>query len=175
MCTAHGRAHRPAGPAATFARSAARPDPGSRCLPPRRPIASSGASAFAWLGEAPLYQRNANLLLHPASNMKLVTLAAAAERLGWDFRFPTTIRSTTPVEPDGTLRGDLVVIGGGDPTIGRPARGRGDAGAGWRTSCGGVAFDGSRDASSATDRRLAAPGPARAGSGTTCRSATRRR
>ncbi|MBK5297807.1 MAG: D-alanyl-D-alanine carboxypeptidase/D-alanyl-D-alanine-endopeptidase [Vicinamibacteria bacterium] len=51
--------------------------------------------------------------------MKLVTLAAAAERLGWDFRFPTTIRSTTPVEPDGTLRGDLVVIGGGDPTIGR--------------------------------------------------------
>ena len=70
-------------------------------------------------GEAPLYQRNANLLLHPASNMKLVTLAAAAERLGWDFRFPTTIRSTTPVEPDGTLRGDLVVIGGGDPTIGR--------------------------------------------------------
>ena len=47
-------------------------------------------------GEAPLYQRNAHLLLHPASNMKLVTLAAAVERLGWDFRFPTTIRSTTP-------------------------------------------------------------------------------
>ena len=51
--------------------------------------------------------------------MKLVTLAACAERLGWDFRFQTTIRSTGPLEPDGTLAGDLVVIGGGDPTIGR--------------------------------------------------------
>ena len=69
-------------------------------------------------GEA-LYQRNAGLLLHPASNMKLLTLAASAERLGWDFRFQTAIRATTSVEPDGTLRGDLVVVGGGDPTIGR--------------------------------------------------------
>lgn len=70
-------------------------------------------------GQEPLYQRNARLLLHPASNMKLLTLAASAERLGWDFRFQTAIRSTTPVEPDGTIRGDLVVIGGGDPTISR--------------------------------------------------------
>ena len=88
-------------------------------------FATSPADRVVWgvsvrvPGGEPLYQRNANVLLHPASNMKLVTLAAAAERLGWDFRFPTTIRSTTPVEPDGTLRGDLVVIGGGDPTIGR--------------------------------------------------------
>lgn len=70
-------------------------------------------------GHASLYERNAHALLHPASNMKLVTLAAAAERLGWDFTFPTTIRSTTPVDRDGTVRGDLVVLGGGDPTIGR--------------------------------------------------------
>jgi len=32
-----------------------------------------------------LYERNARRLLMPASNMKIVTLAAAAERLGWDF------------------------------------------------------------------------------------------
>ena len=70
-------------------------------------------------GEEPLYQRNVHLLLHPASNMKLVTLAVAAERLGWDFRFPTAVRSTSPVDSEGTLRGDLVVIGGGDPTISR--------------------------------------------------------
>jgi D-alanyl-D-alanine carboxypeptidase/D-alanyl-D-alanine-endopeptidase (penicillin-binding protein 4) len=70
-------------------------------------------------GGAWLYQRNAMLLLHPASNMKLVTLAASAERLGWDYRFTTTIRSTTPIDDDGTLAGDLVVIGGGDPTISR--------------------------------------------------------
>jgi D-alanyl-D-alanine carboxypeptidase/D-alanyl-D-alanine-endopeptidase (penicillin-binding protein 4) len=69
-------------------------------------------------GEA-LYRRDADRLLHPASNMKLLTLAAAAARLGWDFRFETVVRATTPVERDGTLRGDLVVIGSGDPTIGR--------------------------------------------------------
>ena len=75
-------------------------------------------------GGAPLYLRNTSLLLHPASNMKLVTLAACAERLGWDFKFQTAIRSTGPLEPDGTLAGDLVVIGGGDPTIGRRHDGR---------------------------------------------------
>jgi D-alanyl-D-alanine carboxypeptidase/D-alanyl-D-alanine-endopeptidase (penicillin-binding protein 4) len=68
---------------------------------------------------AVVYQRHADRLLHPASNMKLLTLAAAVERLGWDFRFETTVRSTTPVDSDGTVRGDLVVIGSGDPTISR--------------------------------------------------------
>lgn len=75
-------------------------------------------------GGASIYQRNASGLLHPASNMKLVTLAAAVDRLGWDFRFVTRIRSTTGIEPDGTLRGDLVVIGSGDPTIGRRHNGQ---------------------------------------------------
>ena len=66
-----------------------------------------------------LYRRNADALLHPASNMKLLTLAAAATRLGWDFQFETTVRATTPIERDGTVRGDLVVTGSGDPTIAR--------------------------------------------------------
>ncbi len=55
----------------------------------------------------------------PASNMKILTLAAAAERLGWDHRFETIVRATTPMTPDGTLRGDLVIVGSGDPTISR--------------------------------------------------------
>jgi serine-type D-Ala-D-Ala carboxypeptidase/endopeptidase (penicillin-binding protein 4) len=66
-----------------------------------------------------LYQRNSEALLHPASNMKLLTLAAAATRLGWDFRFDTTVRATTAIEHDGTVRGDLVIVGSGDPSIGR--------------------------------------------------------
>lgn len=70
-------------------------------------------------GGPALYQRSPSLLLHPASNMKLLTLAVAAERLGWDFRFETAVRATSPVEPDGTLRGDLVVVGSGDPAIAR--------------------------------------------------------
>ena len=33
------------------------------------------------------YARNPRTLVMPASNMKIVTLAAAAETLGWDYRF----------------------------------------------------------------------------------------
>lgn len=68
-------------------------------------------------GEA-LFSLNAEHLFVPASNMKLLTVAAAADRLGWDRTFPTTIRATTALDPDGTIRGDLVVRGTGDPTIG---------------------------------------------------------
>ena len=63
-----------------------------------------------------LYARNARTLMMPASNMKILTLAAAAETLGWDFRFTTTLESDGQVE-NGLLRGDLVIRGGGDPTI----------------------------------------------------------
>src|SRR3954468_5364722 len=38
-----------------------------------------------------LYALNAGKLMMPASNMKIVTLAAAAEKLGWEFRYDTTL------------------------------------------------------------------------------------
>ena len=63
-----------------------------------------------------LYTVNANKLFVPASNMKLVTLAAAGERLGWDYSFDTRLVATGPIN-DGILEGDLVVVGSGDPTI----------------------------------------------------------
>jgi serine-type D-Ala-D-Ala carboxypeptidase/endopeptidase (penicillin-binding protein 4) len=63
-----------------------------------------------------LFRHNANRLLMPASNMKILTLAAAAERLGWDYAFTTTIRATGPIV-NGVLEGDLVVRGTGDPTL----------------------------------------------------------
>jgi D-alanyl-D-alanine carboxypeptidase/D-alanyl-D-alanine-endopeptidase (penicillin-binding protein 4) len=63
-----------------------------------------------------LYDLNAGRLMMPASNMKIVTLAAAADILGWDYRFTTTLATTGTVE-GGVLKGDLVVRGGGDPTI----------------------------------------------------------
>ncbi len=64
-----------------------------------------------------LFSLNPGTLLMPASNMKIVTLAAAAERLGWSHTFETTITSTAAVT-DGVLAGDLVVVGSGDPSIG---------------------------------------------------------
>jgi D-alanyl-D-alanine carboxypeptidase/D-alanyl-D-alanine-endopeptidase (penicillin-binding protein 4) len=64
-----------------------------------------------------IFERNPRLLVMPASTMKVVTLAVAAERLGWDARFTTRLETTGPLE-DGVLRGDLIVTGDGDPTIG---------------------------------------------------------
>ena len=63
-----------------------------------------------------LYARDPDILLTPASTMKLVTLAATAERLGWDDRFETALLTAAPIR-DGVLLGDLVVRGAGDPTI----------------------------------------------------------
>jgi len=64
-----------------------------------------------------IFERNPRLLVMPASTMKVVTLAVAAERLGWDARFSTRLETTGAIE-DGVLRGDLIVTGDGDPTIG---------------------------------------------------------
>ena len=63
-----------------------------------------------------LFALNAGKLMMPASNMKILTLAAAADRLGWDHRFTTVLETTAAVE-DGVLLGDLIIRGGGDPTI----------------------------------------------------------
>jgi D-alanyl-D-alanine carboxypeptidase/D-alanyl-D-alanine-endopeptidase (penicillin-binding protein 4) len=64
-----------------------------------------------------LYEENAEKLLHPASNMKIYTVAAALDRLSPDFRFKTS--AYTPAMPDaaGTIRGDLIIYGRGDPSF----------------------------------------------------------
>jgi D-alanyl-D-alanine carboxypeptidase/D-alanyl-D-alanine-endopeptidase (penicillin-binding protein 4) len=56
-----------------------------------------------------VYERNPHLALMPASNMKVVTGAAALERLGSDFAFVTRI---------GLCGNSLVVVGSGDPLFG---------------------------------------------------------
>jgi D-alanyl-D-alanine carboxypeptidase/D-alanyl-D-alanine-endopeptidase (penicillin-binding protein 4) len=63
-----------------------------------------------------LYARNAGRMFVPASNMKIVTAAGALEALGPDYRYRTRVAAAGSVR-DGVLHGDLVVIGGGDPTI----------------------------------------------------------
>ena len=54
----------------------------------------------------------------PASNLKLVTVGSALYALGPDYRIPTTLGYTGSITGDGTLEGDLYIIGGGDPTLG---------------------------------------------------------
>lgn len=63
-----------------------------------------------------LFALNSGKLVMPGSNMKILTLAAAAEVLGWDHRFETKVITTAQIE-SGVLRGDLIVVGGGDPGI----------------------------------------------------------
>jgi len=62
-----------------------------------------------------LISYNADKLFLPASNTKLYTTAAALRLLGPQYRYQTPVLATGPIS-GGVLRGDLVVIGRGDPT-----------------------------------------------------------
>jgi D-alanyl-D-alanine carboxypeptidase/D-alanyl-D-alanine-endopeptidase (penicillin-binding protein 4) len=63
-----------------------------------------------------MFALNPGKLMMPGSNMKILTLAAAAEVLGWEYQFETKVVTSAPIE-GGVLRGDLIVVGGGDPSI----------------------------------------------------------
>lgn len=63
-----------------------------------------------------LYSRDAGKLFVPASNMKIITSAIALDALGPDFRFATPLIARGDVR-SGTLDGDLLVVGRGDPTV----------------------------------------------------------
>lgn len=82
--------------------------------------AITSASTERWgilaenLGSArPLYAQNADQLFIPASNVKLLTTAAALTKLGAGFRIRTSVYQTT--EPDGTI--SLRLVGRGDPSL----------------------------------------------------------
>jgi serine-type D-Ala-D-Ala carboxypeptidase/endopeptidase (penicillin-binding protein 4) len=76
--------------------------------------------AAVWVAEVgsdrPLISHRADALLNPASVMKLVTTAAALDHLGGQFTWKTRIFATGPVQ-NGTLQGDLVIRGAGDPKL----------------------------------------------------------
>ncbi len=68
------------------------------------------------LDGASLYDLRADAPLIPASNQKLITAAAALELLGADHRFVTTAVASEPAV-SGLVRGDLTLVGGGDPLL----------------------------------------------------------
>ena len=68
---------------------------------------------------APIFARNADAALVPASLHKLVLAVAALEILGPDYRFRTTAVAQSP-PVGGVLAGDLYLVGGGDPLLSTP-------------------------------------------------------
>ena len=77
---------------------------------------------------AVVYSRNEGLSLVPASNEKLAVTYAALATLGTEYRFHTEVAGVG-AQVGSVWRGNLVLRGYGDPTLGvdgpRPARGRG--------------------------------------------------
>lgn len=63
-----------------------------------------------------LYSANAGKLFVPASNTKLITGAVALAQLGADYRFTTRVLGRAP-GADGSVAGDLVLMGRGDPSV----------------------------------------------------------
>ena len=75
-----------------------------------------GICARTVAGET-LVDINSEMMMLPASNMKLISTGAALHALGADWQFETSLGYDGVIE-DGTLCGDLYIIGGGDPTLG---------------------------------------------------------
>ena len=64
-----------------------------------------------------LFEKNIDGYFVPASNMKLFTTALALAKLGPGYRFHTTLETRGTISPDGTLSGDVVLVGRGDPNL----------------------------------------------------------
>lgn len=64
-----------------------------------------------------LHEQRADEPLMPASNMKVLTTAAAVSLLGADHVFATRLLADGWPDDDGQLMGDLVVVGEGDPCL----------------------------------------------------------
>src|SRR5271163_2873504 len=66
---------------------------------------------------APIYKFNDGQSFEPASNAKLFTTATAFAVFSPESRFKTNVVARGTLDPDGTLHGDIVIEGSGDPSI----------------------------------------------------------
>jgi len=70
--------------------------------------AESGQSVFS---------HDPDMVLKPASNMKVVTSATAVALLGPEFRFKTAFYASRPPDASGVVHGDIFIKGGGSPGL----------------------------------------------------------
>lgn len=76
-----------------------------------------GMEVIDTAGDKVLVSLNPDKPFTPASVLKVLTTSAALEKLGPDFRFRTGVYTNGRLLPDGTLAGDLYLVGRGDPNL----------------------------------------------------------
>ena len=85
-----------------------------------RQLRRSGGKGGAWVGDPvtgrTLFSSGASKPFQIASNMKVFTTAAALAALGPNERFETRLIADGELE-GGVLAGDLILVGGGDPSL----------------------------------------------------------
>lgn len=74
-----------------------------------------GISVISLADAASLYQRDADKLFTPASNMKIYTTGVALDLLGPDYRWRTSVYANAQPDASGTIQGDLILYGRGAP------------------------------------------------------------
>jgi serine-type D-Ala-D-Ala carboxypeptidase/endopeptidase (penicillin-binding protein 4) len=80
-------------------------------------IARSEVSMSVWVqGWGEVVAHDPDLELRPASNQKILVAIGALTLLDPDARLPTRLAATA-APSDGVIDGDLVLVGGGDPTL----------------------------------------------------------
>ena len=67
------------------------------------------------IDDTELVTRNSDVLVIPASNIKIITAAVALDVLGANHVFTTTVVGPAPV--NGVIDGDVFLVGGGDPVL----------------------------------------------------------
>lgn len=78
---------------------------------------SYGISVVSVKKNTPLFSYRDNDLFCIASNMKLLTTAAAIEYLGPDFEYRTSVDAHGVITASGELKGDIIIRGSGDPNL----------------------------------------------------------
>ena len=110
-----------AAPAQTASSNRARPRPLSKVIEailadPALSRSHWGISVVAPDG-SPIYKLNEGQSFEPASNAKLFTTATAFAVFSPEAHFTTNVVASGPIDADGTLHGDIVIEGSGDPSI----------------------------------------------------------
>ncbi len=65
-----------------------------------------------------VFSAHPDMGLATASTLKTITSVTAFNLLGKDFQYQTTLGYSGSITADGTLNGNLIIKGGGDPTLG---------------------------------------------------------